>query len=81
MPQFRCARVGCGIVALLPGRALRITRQGNEARHAGRSHAAMRLFASSRTARPLMAAGVAAFTLRASNSIYMIMPVQTITWA
>jgi hypothetical protein len=41
----------------------------------------MRLFTSSRAARPLTAAGVVALTLGASNSIYMIMPVQTITWA
>ena len=54
--------------------------QGIDARHLGHSHAAMRLFTSSRAARPLTAAGVVALTLGASNSIYMIMPVQTITW-
>ena len=57
-----------------------VTRQGIDARHPGPGHAAMRLFTSSRAARPLTAAGVAALTLGASNSIYMIMPVQTITW-
>ena len=56
------------------------TRQGIDARHPGPGHAAMRLFTSSRAARPLTAAGVVALTLGASNSIYMIMPVQTITW-
>jgi hypothetical protein len=41
----------------------------------------MRLLASSRAARALMAAGVAAITLGSSNSIYMIMPVLAIMWA
>ena len=80
MPQCRCARVGFRIVALLPGRALTATGQALTRRHPGRSRVLMRQLASSRAARVLTAARAAAFTLGASNSIYMIMPVQTITW-
>jgi hypothetical protein len=41
----------------------------------------MRLLASSLVARLPMAVGASGFTLGASNSIDMIMPVQTITWS
>jgi len=72
VPQCRSARVGSRIMALLVGRHWQLL--------PGRSHVLIRQLPSSRAARLLTAARAAAFTLGA-QLIYMIMPVQTITWS
>jgi len=56
-------------------------RAGIDAPPPGRSHALMPPLASSRVAGLLTATRASAFPLGASNSIYMIMPAQTITWS
>src|SRR5690348_1387198 len=60
-PAKRRAQAGSGTTVLSPGEAL--TR-----RHLGRSHALMRLVASSHAARLLLAAAAGALTLGAGNS-------------